>query len=86
MPCRAAVAYRPAAETRDRRAGTEPLTPVKVSGLDHATLAMSDLDRSLAFYRDLLGMTLRARWAEGTDLEAGGLWLCLSVGPAAPRP
>ncbi|QAY76065.1 glutathione transferase [Sphingosinicella sp. BN140058] len=50
-----------------------------VRGLNHLTLAVGDLDRSIAFYRDLLGCTLRARWHEGAYLEAGTLWLCLSL-------
>lgn len=54
-----------------------------IRGLNHLTLAVADLDRSIAFYRDLLGLALRARWAEGAYLEAGNLWLCLSVNPAA---
>lgn len=57
----------------------------RVSGLNHVTLAVSDLDRSLAFYRDLLGMALRARWPEGAYLEAGSLWLCLALGPVSRR-
>ena len=57
----------------------------RVTGLNHVTLAVSDLDHSLAFYRDLLGMAPRARWATGAYLEAGSLWLCLSAGPVAPR-
>ena len=55
----------------------------KVSGLNHLTLAVSDLDRSVEFYRDLLGFELRARWADGAYLEAGALWLCLSLDAAA---
>ncbi|MCT7376422.1 fosfomycin resistance glutathione transferase [Chelativorans salis] len=55
----------------------------KVSGLNHITLAVSDLNRSIAFYRETLGMTLRAEWPEGAYMEAGALWLCLSLDPAA---
>lgn len=51
---------------------------MKVSGLNHITLAVADVERSLAFYRDLLGLTVRAVWPEGAYLEAGSLWLCLS--------
>lgn len=51
----------------------------KVSGLNHLTLAVTDLDRSIRFYRDLLGCELRAIWDGGAYLEAGPLWLCLSV-------
>lgn len=56
-----------------------------VSGLNHLTLAVADLDRSLAFYRDVLGFRLAAVWATGAYLEAGALWLCLSVGPVRAR-
>ena len=56
----------------------------KVAGLNHLTLAVSDLERSVAFYRDLLGMELRARWVEGAYLEAGTLWLCLTLDEVAP--
>jgi diaminopimelate decarboxylase len=32
-----------------------------VTGLDHVSVACADVDRSLAFYRDLLGLSLRSR-------------------------
>lgn len=51
----------------------------RISGLNHLTLAVSDLNRSITFYRDLLGCRLRAQWAEGAYLEAGSLWLCLAL-------
>lgn len=51
---------------------------IGVSGLNHVTLAVRELDRSIAFYRDLLGCTVRAVWADGAYLEAGPLWLCLA--------
>jgi catechol 2,3-dioxygenase-like lactoylglutathione lyase family enzyme len=54
-----------------------------VRGLNHLTLAVADLDRSIAFYRDLLGCELRAHWSDGAYLETGALWLCLSLDPAA---
>ena len=47
---------------------------------------MTDLGRSIGFYRDVLGLRLRARWPEGAYLEAGGLWLCLALDPAAGGP
>ena len=49
-----------------------------ISGLNHITLAVTNLDRSLTFYRDMLGFTVRAIWPDGAYLEAGALWLCLS--------
>ncbi|OAG75273.1 Glutathione transferase FosA [Acetobacter malorum] len=49
-----------------------------VTGLNHITLAVSDVPRSLAFYRDVLGFRPRAIWDVGAYLEIGTLWLCLS--------
>ena len=34
-----------------------------MTGLDHVSVACADVDRSLAFYRDLLGLSLRGRGA-----------------------
>ncbi|OMQ24426.1 fosfomycin resistance glutathione transferase [Serratia oryzae] len=53
-----------------------------LSGLNHLTLAVSDLDRSFAFYIDLLGFSPKARWAQGAYLTLGELWLCLSLDDA----
>lgn len=50
-----------------------------VRGLNHLTLAVSDLERSVAFYTDLLGFRLRVLWRAGAYLEGGSLWLCLSL-------
>jgi catechol 2,3-dioxygenase-like lactoylglutathione lyase family enzyme len=55
----------------------------RIQGLNHLTLAVTDLQRSVAFYRDLLGFELRALWQDGAHLEAGPLWLCLSLDAAA---
>ena len=52
-----------------------------IRGLNHVTFAVADLSRSLAFYRDVLGFRVAALWAEGAYLEAGPLWLCLSLDP-----
>jgi catechol 2,3-dioxygenase-like lactoylglutathione lyase family enzyme len=37
---------------------------VRVRGLDHVSVSVADLDRSLAFYRDLLGLRVRERGEE----------------------
>ncbi|HEX7820924.1 MAG TPA: VOC family protein [Sphingobium sp.] len=71
--------------------GTERVsltTHGKVRGLNHLTLAVVDVGRSIAFYRDLLGFSLRAQWDEGAYLEAGSLWICLSLDAsrAGPQP
>jgi catechol 2,3-dioxygenase-like lactoylglutathione lyase family enzyme len=50
-----------------------------LNGLNHLTLAVADLDRSFAFYKDLLGFRPAAIWNTGAYLSAGELWLCLSL-------
>ena len=50
-----------------------------LSGLNHLTLAVSNLTPSVAFYHHLLGMRLHARWDGGAYLSCGDLWLCLSL-------
>lgn len=45
-----------------------------LSGLNHLTLAVSQLAPSVAFYQQLLGMTLHARWDSGAYLSCGDLW------------
>lgn len=52
-----------------------------LSGLNHLTLAVLDVDRSVAFYRSLLGFRLHATWRAGAYLSLGDLWLCLSLDP-----
>ena len=50
-----------------------------ISGINHITLTATDLSRSVAFYRDLLGFRLRADWPRGAYLTSGDLWLCLTL-------
>lgn len=50
-----------------------------LSGLNHLTLAVLDLPRSVDFYRTLLGFRLHATWHAGAYLSLGDLWLCLSL-------
>ena len=50
-----------------------------ITGLNHITLAVSDLDRSVHFYTDVLGLKGHVLWENGAYLSAGALWLCLSV-------
>lgn len=49
-----------------------------IRGLNHITLATTNLPRAVAFYVDALGLTLEHRWENGAYLSAGSLWLCLS--------
>ena len=50
-----------------------------LTGLNHLTLAVVDLSRSVEFYRTLPGIKLAARWEAGAYLSLGDLWLCLSL-------
>jgi catechol 2,3-dioxygenase-like lactoylglutathione lyase family enzyme len=56
-----------------------------ITGLNHLTLSVSDLQRSLTFYSDLLGFSIRWRGPSSAYLEAGTLWLALVVDPAVRR-
>lgn len=50
-----------------------------ITAVNHITLAVSDLPRSFTFYTQLLGLTPKARWADGAYLLAGEIWICLSL-------
>jgi catechol 2,3-dioxygenase-like lactoylglutathione lyase family enzyme len=54
-----------------------------IRGLNHITLAVTNVERALAFYRDVLGLRVATVWDTGAYLEAGSLWLCLSFDSAA---
>ncbi|NBB98534.1 MAG: glutathione transferase [Alphaproteobacteria bacterium] len=56
----------------------------EIFGVNHATLVVADLDRALGFYRDRLGLRLRARGSGMAYLEGGALWLCLELGQPCP--
>lgn len=49
-----------------------------LTGLNHLTLAVRSLEKSLVFYQQLLGMQCHASWETGAYLSCGELWLCLS--------
>ncbi len=42
-----------------------------LKGLNHITLAVRDVDVSLAFYVDLLGFTGHVKWDRGAYLSVG---------------
>jgi catechol 2,3-dioxygenase-like lactoylglutathione lyase family enzyme len=55
-----------------------------LKGINHITIAVSELEKALQFYVGLLGFKLRARWDSGAYLLLGGIWLCLSKGTVVP--
>lgn len=60
-----------------------------LTGLNHLTLAVADMPRSISFYVEVLAFRLDAQWDAGAYLSLGDLWLCLSLDPSratAERP
>ena len=54
-----------------------------INGINHITLAVSDLEISVRFYEQVIGCRLASIHDGGAYLEAGDAWLCLSLDPAA---
>lgn len=50
-----------------------------ISGVNHITLSVSNLQKSFDFYTKILGCQPIAKWKKGAYLLAGEFWLCLSV-------
>lgn len=50
-----------------------------ITGINHLTFAVCDLERSLAFYAGMLGLRPVARWRTGAYLSAGETWIALIV-------
>ena len=52
----------------------------------HAIVFVSDMARSVAFYREILGLPLRSESSEWTEFETPGSTLALHLadGPATP--
>lgn len=55
-----------------------------VNGIGNVILGVRDMDRSLAFYRDALGLAVRFAAAEFSFLQAGAVMLCLRHVPDLP--
>lgn len=50
-----------------------------ITGLNHLTLAISNIDTSFNFYTSILGFKPLAKWKRGVYLLAGDFWLTLSL-------
>jgi catechol 2,3-dioxygenase-like lactoylglutathione lyase family enzyme len=55
-----------------------------LTGLNHITLAVKDIDKSFDFYVKLLGMKAHAKWLKGAYLTLGDLWFCLNLDKSNP--
>lgn len=56
-----------------------------ISGLNHITIAVSDLETSFHFYTEILGLKGHVKWENGAYLSADDLWFCLSVDQVDPK-
>lgn len=56
-----------------------------IRGVSHLNFAVSDLERSLRFYADWLGFEPLVRWETGAYLQAGDVWVSLTLDKAAPE-
>lgn len=50
-----------------------------IIGINHITLSVTNLEKSLQFYREILGAKPLCQWHQGAYLELGGVWLCLNL-------
>jgi catechol 2,3-dioxygenase-like lactoylglutathione lyase family enzyme len=50
-----------------------------ITGINHLTLAVRDLERSFDFYTRVVGLQPVVKWARGAYLQAGDDWICLSL-------
>lgn len=58
---------------------------MSLRGVNHLTLATSDVARLTHFYVDVLGCRRIAQWPVGAYLLAGELWLAIVDGPDETR-
>lgn len=58
---------------------------MQIMGLNHLTFSVSDLDRSIAFYRDALGAQLLVKGTTTAYFSLAGLWIALNVERSIPR-
>jgi len=56
-----------------------------ITSFNHLTLAVADLQRSVVFYAELLGFSIRMRGPSSAYLESGTVWLALVVDPEVRR-
>ncbi len=50
-----------------------------INKINHITLSVRDLKKSIDFYIQVLTFILIAQWEAGAYLQAGDIWLCLTL-------
>ncbi len=48
-----------------------------ITGVNHITLAVRDIEASFTFYTRVLGLRPAAKWPEGAYLLARDMWIAL---------
>ncbi len=56
-----------------------------IGGINHLTLSIADIGRTIRFYRDVLGLRLVASWATGAYFTAGPTWMAFRTEALADR-
>jgi len=55
-----------------------------LTGLNHITVGVKNLNRSFNFYVNILGMKAHAKWSKGAYLTLGNFWFCLNLDESKP--
>ena len=50
-----------------------------ITGLNHVTLAVKDVETSFRFYREVLGFKPLCKWEAGAYFLIGDFWFCLNA-------
>lgn len=50
-----------------------------ITSLNHITLAVTDIDKSFKFYREVMGLKPLVKWDNGAYFLVGDFWFCLNV-------
>ncbi len=59
---------------------------IRVQGLDHVTITVADVARSVQFYTEVLGLARGPEWpGEITMVGAGGTWIAIAHWAAGAR-
>ena len=61
------------------------MSVVEVRAVDFALYHVADLDRSLAFYRDVLGLPAGERWKKWVEVETPNMTVALALLDGAPQ-
>ncbi len=52
---------------------------ILITGLNHVTFGVVNLEKSIKFYTELLGGRLKVKWDKGAYITYGELWLALNL-------